>query len=404
MPVFSPDGTRLAYLAMTHPGYEADRYEIRLRSWPDGEETVLAKEWDRSPTSILWSRDGKTLYATAPNLGQHSLFAIDTATGEVRTLVEEGSVSPMEVVGDLIIYGHATITAPPDLYALDPAENRTWRITEINQDRTSTVRMGEYEQFSFPGWNNETVYGYIVKPADFDASKRYPVALLIHGGPQDWLGNRFHYRYNPQPYAGRGYAVIMIDYHGSIGYGQSFTDSIRNDWGGKPLTDLQKGLDAALATRPWMDGGNVSAFGASYGGYMINWIAGNWPDRFRCLVSHAGLFDLHSFYYSTEELWFPEWEFNGTPQSNPDGYNLHNPADHIDNWPPPMLVIQGRLDYRVPETQSLATFTALQRKGIPSQLLYIPDENHWVLKPKNNILWHSTILDWMDRWTGNAAA
>jgi dipeptidyl aminopeptidase/acylaminoacyl peptidase len=404
MPVFSPDGTRLAYLAMTHPGYEADRYEIRLRSWPDGEETVLAKEWDRSPTSILWSRDGKTLYATAPNLGQHSLFAIDTATGEFRTLVEEGSVSPMEVVGDLIIYGHATITAPPDLYALDPAENRTWRITEINQDRTSTVRMGEYEPFSFPGWNNETVYGYIVKPADFDASKRYPVALLIHGGPQDWLGNRFHYRYNPQPYAGRGYAVIMIDYHGSIGYGQSFTDSIRNDWGGKPLTDLQKGLDAALATRPWMDGGNVSAFGASYGGYMINWIAGNWPDRFRCLVSHAGLFDLHSFYYSTEELWFPEWEFNGTPQSNPDGYNLHNPADHIDNWTTPMLVIQGRLDYRVPETQSLATFTALQRKGIPSQLLYIPDENHWVLKPKNNILWHSTILDWMDRWTGNAAA
>jgi len=151
-----------------------------------------------------------------------------------------------------------------------------------------------------------------------------------------------------------------------------------------------------------MDGGNVTAFGASYGGYMINWIAGNWPDRFRCLVSHAGLFDLHSFYYSTEELWFPEWEFNGTPRSNPDGYNLHNPADHIDNWTTPMLVIQGRLDYRVPETQSLATFTALQRKGVPSQLLYFPNENHWILKPKNNIIWHSTILDWMDRWTGNA--
>lgn len=402
-PVFSPDGTRLAYLAMTRPGYEADQYEIRLRSWPDGEETVLAEEWDRSPNAILWSQDGMTLYATAPNLGQQSLFAIDTATGEVRTLVEEGSVSPVEIVGDRIIYGHANLTAPTDLYALDPVGNRTWRITEINRDRTSTVRMGEYEQFSFSGWNNETVYGYIVKPVDFDLSKRYPVALLIHGGPQDWLGNRFHYRYNAQSYAGRGYAVIMIDFHGSIGYGQSFTDSIRDDWGGKPLTDLQVGLDAALTTHPWMDGGNVSAFGASYGGYMINWIAGNWPEGFRCLVCHAGLFDLHSFYYSTEELWFPEWEFNGTPQSNPDGYNRHNPIDHIENWTTPMLVIQGGRDYRVPDGQSLATFTALQKKGVPSQLLYIPDENHWVLKPQNNIFWHSTIFDWMDRWTGNAA-
>lgn len=341
MPVFSPDGTRLAYLAMTRPGYEADQYEIRLRSWPDGEETVLAEEWDRSPNAILWSQDGMTLYATAPNLGQQSLFAIDTATGEVRTLVEEGSVSPVEIVGDLIIYGHANLTAPTDLYALDPVGNRTWRITEINRDRMSTVRMGEYEQFSFSGWNNETVYGYIVKPVNFDVSKRYPVALLIHGGPQDWLGNRFHYRYNAQSYAGRGYAVIMIDFHGSIGYGQSFTDSIQDDWGGKPLTDLQVGLDTALTAHPWMDGGNVSAFGASYGGYMINWIAGNWPERFRCLVCHAGLFDLHSFYYSTEELWFPEWEFNGTPQSNPDGYNRHNPIDHIENWTTPMLVIQG---------------------------------------------------------------
>lgn len=404
MPIFSPDGTTLAYLAMTRPGYEADRYEIRLMSWPGGEETVLAGEWDRSPTSIVWAQDGKTLYATAPNLGQHSLCAIDTGTGEVRTPVGQGYVSSVETAGNLLIYGHANITAPLDLYALDPAANLTWRITDINRDRLSAVRMGEYEQFSFSGWNNETVYGYIVKPVDFDASKEYPVALLIHGGPQDWLGNGFGSRWNPQPYAGRGYAVVMIDFHGSLGYGRAFTDSIRSDWGGKPLVDLQRGLDAALTEYPWMDGSNVSALGASYGGYMVNWIAGNWPGRFRCLVCHDGIFDTRSFYYSTDELWFPEWDFNGTPWYNPEGYGIGNPAEHVDNWTTPMLVIQGGMDYRVPETEGLAIFTALQRKGIPSEFLYFPDENHWVQKPRNSLFWYSTVLDWLDRWTGNTAA
>jgi len=403
-PVFSPDGTMLAYLAMTRPGYESDRYGIRLMSWPVREETVLAGECDRSPSSIAWSEDGKTLYATANELGQHPLFAIDTNTGKVRALVAQAHVSPVEVAKDLIIFGHANLTAPADLYALDPSKNLTWRITDINRDRLAAVRMGDYEQFSFSGWNNETVYGYIVKPVDFDPSKQYPVALLIHGGPQDSFGNEFHYRWNPQPYAGRGYAVVMIDFHGSIGYGQAFTDSIRNDWGGKPLVDLQKGLDAALDKYPWMDRGNVSALGASYGGYMVNWIAGNWPDAFRCLVCHDGILDTRSLYYSTDELWFPEWEFSGTPWSNPEGYGIHNPVEHIDNWTTPMLVVQGGKDYRIPETGGLSVFTALQRKGIPSKLLYFPDENHWVQQPQNSIFWHTTVLDWLDRWTGDTTA
>jgi dipeptidyl aminopeptidase/acylaminoacyl peptidase len=192
----------------------------------------------------------------------------------------------------------------------------------------------------------------------------------------------------------------MIDFHGSTGYGQAFTDAITGDYGGKPLEDLQKGLAAALARYPWMDGARVCALGASYGGYMINWIAGNWPDRFRCLVNHDGIFDERMMYYATEELWFPEWDMGGPYWLNPAGYEKDNPANHVDEWRTPMLVIHGALDYRVPLEQGIATFTALQRKGIPSQFLYYPDENHWVLSPANSIQWHETVLAWLARWLG----
>jgi dipeptidyl aminopeptidase/acylaminoacyl peptidase len=195
----------------------------------------------------------------------------------------------------------------------------------------------------------------------------------------------------------------MVDFHGSVGYGQAFTDSINGDWGGKPLVDLQKGLAAALQRYPWMDGDRVGALGASYGGYMINWIAGQWPDRFRCLVSHDGNLDERAAYFMTEELWFPEWDHRGTPWENPAGYAKHNPVDHVDKWQTPMLVIHGALDFRVVETAGMATFTALQRRGIPSKFLYFPDENHWVLKPHNSIQWHDTVLDWLDQWVKQTA-
>jgi dipeptidyl aminopeptidase/acylaminoacyl peptidase len=234
---------------------------------------------------------------------------------------------------------------------------------------------------------------------DFDANRKYPVAFLIHGGPQGSFGNHFHYRWNPQAYVGRGYAAVMVDFHGSTGYGQAFTDSISRDWGGKPLEDLKKGLAAALNRYPCMDGDRVSALGASFGGYMVNWIAGNWPDRFRCLVSHDGNLDERFAYYDTEELWFPEWDHGGTPWDNPENYEKHNPVNFVKNWKTPMLVIHGAFDFRVAETQGFGTFNALQRKGIPSKLLYFPDENHWVLKPQNSIFWHNTVLDWLDQWT-----
>jgi dipeptidyl aminopeptidase/acylaminoacyl peptidase len=400
-PVFSPDGKTLAYLAMARPGYEADRLKIILCSWPNGKKQVLTENWDHSPSTICWSADGKTIYAAAENIGQKSLFAIDVQTGSVRTIVKEGTVSSIGLAGDKIVFGLDMLHSPMELYSVKTDGTDIRKLTNINAEILLNARMGEYEQFSFAGWNDETVYGYIVKPVDFVPNKKYPVAFLIHGGPQGSFGNTFHFRWNPQIFAGAGYAVVMVDFHGSTGYGQNFTDSIRGDWGGKPLEDLKKGLAAALEHYPWMNGDRVAALGASFGGYMINWIAGAWPERFRCLVNHDGTLDERIAYYETEELWFPEWDHLGTPWENPAGYEKLNPISFVKNWKTPMLVIHGANDFRIPDTQGLSTFTALQRRGIPSKLLYFPDENHWVLKPANSILWHETVLAWLAQWLKN---
>jgi dipeptidyl aminopeptidase/acylaminoacyl peptidase len=400
-PVFSPDGKTLAYLAMTKPGYESDRFRIILRRWPGSLERVLTEDWDRSPSSICFSADGNTIYATAANTGQNSLFAVNVKTGATRTIVKEGNVGSPCIAEQRIVYGLSNLSSPVELYSINPDGGDVRRITNINSDKIATARMGQYEQFTFAGWNNEMVYCYVVKPIDFDPDKKYPVAFLIHGGPQGSFDNIFHYRWNPQAYAGAGYAVVMVDFHGSTGYGQAFCDSIRGDWGGKPLEDLQKGLAAALERYSWMDGERVGALGASFGGYMINWIAGNWPDRFRCLVNHDGNLCERMAYFDTEELWFPEWDHLGTPWDNPENYEKHNPVNFVKNWKTPMLVIHGGQDFRVADTQGLGTFNALQRRGIPSKLLYFPDENHWVQKPANSILWHETVIAWLDQWLKN---
>ncbi|MHC4265985.1 MAG: dipeptidyl-peptidase 5 [Planctomycetota bacterium] len=397
-PVFSPDDKTLAYLAMSRPGYESDRFRIVLCSWPDMKKRVLTENWDRSPSEIIFSEDSRTIYATANNLGQKSLFAIDINTGTEHTLVIDGRVGSPSVAEQRIIYGLNNLKSPTELYSVETDGSDIQAITTINAEKISTARMGDYEQFTFAGWNNEKVYSYIVRPVDFDPQKKYPVAFLIHGGPQGSFSNSFHYRWNPQAYAGAGYAVVMVDFHGSTGYGQAFTDSIRGDWGGKPLEDLQKGLKTALERYPWMDGDRVGALGASFGGYMVNWIAGNWPDRFKCLVNHDGNLDERMAYFDTEELWFPEWDHMGTPWDNPQAYEKHNPVNYVKNWKTPMLVIHGALDFRVVDTQGISTFTALQRLGIESRLLYFPDENHWVQKPQNSILWHETVIDWLDKW------
>lgn len=393
--VFSPDGKTLAYLAMARPGFEADRYQVMLMDVASGAKRKLAADWDRSAGSLHWRADGKALIVDAEDLGQHRLFSVDVASGKVTTLTDKGAVGAFDVRGDTVVYTQANLASGAQLFAMQPG-GRPRQLTQLNAERLADVRWGEYEQFSFAGANGETVYGHVMKPWNAEPGKKYPIAFLVHGGPQGSFGNGWSYRWNPQVYAGAGYATVFIDFHGSTGYGQKFTDSISGDWGGKPLVDLQKGLDAAVKKFPWLDRERSCALGASYGGYMMNWIAGNWNDGFRCLVNHDGVFDSRGMAYSTEEQWFTDWENGGAYFAAPDNHERFNPVHHVNKWKTPMLVIQGDLDFRIPTAQALGTFTALQRKGIDSQLLVFPDENHWVLKPANSVQWHHTVMRWLD--------
>ncbi len=397
-PVFSPDGKSLAYLSMARAGFEADKLRVIVRNWASGSEKRMTESWDRSADSLLFSADSQKLYLTADDVGQKGVFELDIAKGEIRTLLSKGSVAGLRLAGDKLVYSLHSLLSPTDLFSMPASGGASSQLTKFNAELMAQVKLGEPEQFNFKGANDETVYAYIVKPIDFDAKKKYPLAYLIHGGPQGSFGNDWHYRWNPQVYAAKGYVAIMVDFHGSTGYGQKFTDSISKDWGGKPLEDLQKGLAFALSKYPFIDKNRVCALGGSYGGFMVNYIAGVWNEPFKCLVSHDGNLDEIMAYYDTEELWFPEWEHGGTPWENREGYAKHNPIDHVAKWRVPMLIIHGAKDYRVVDTQGLSSFTALQRRGIPSKLLYFPDENHWVLKPANSVQWHEAVLEWMARW------
>jgi dipeptidyl aminopeptidase/acylaminoacyl peptidase len=396
-PVFLPNGD-LAYLAMERPTFEADRYQVMLRDARTGTTRALTKSWDRSVDRLGITADGRTLLASTDDLGQHALYAIDLKNGSPRRLVSTGQVDSYSPTKNAIVIALASLAAPNDLFLASMRASEPRRLTSVNRDVLGARAVNEYEQFTFAGWNGEPVHGYVMKPFGFTAGAKFPVAYLIHGGPQVSFQNQWSYRWNAQAFAGRGYGVVFIDYHGSPGYGQAFTDSISQDWGGKPLEDLQKGLAAALQKYPWLDGEKVCAAGASYGGFMTNWIAGNWPDRFKCLVTHDGIFDQRSMYYSTEELWFPEWDFGGSYFDKPELYEKFNPANHVKQWQTPMLVIHGELDYRVPDAQGIAAFTALQRRGIESRLVIFPNENHWVLKPNNSLQWHAEVLGWLDRY------
>ncbi|MFO7304737.1 MAG: S9 family peptidase [Gammaproteobacteria bacterium] len=399
-PVYSPDGQYLAWRATKRPGFESDRFHIVLLDRTTGERRALTDDWDRSVSTIQFSKDGRSLYTTADHFGQHPLWSIDIKSGKPTMLTGPGRVESFSVGDKEIVYTLASLKSPAELYAVSPRTGQIRELPKLNAERLAKLALGEPEQFTFVGANGETVYGYVMRPANFDPNRRYPVAFIVHGGPQVSFGNAWSYRWNPQTYAGAGYASVFIDFHGSPGYGQAFTDSISGDWGGKPLEDLQTGLAVALEKFPWLDGQRICALGASFGGYMINWIAGNWPEPFKCLVNHAGIFDSRFMGYTTEELWFTEWEHGGTPFEVPENYEKYNPANHVSKWRVPMLVIHGLRDYRVPYSQGIATFTALQRRGIPSRLVIFPDENHWVLKPANSIQWHREVEAWLDRWTG----
>ena len=405
-PVFSADGKTLYYRAMKRPGFEADRFALMAMDLATGSSREIAPKWDASADGITLSADGKSIYTTAQELGRHPLFAVSIDSGEVTSIFKDGSVGAFELAGDTLAVA-ANSMKTGDVIHITTADGKAplRAITPSAEKMLPDVRFGEYEQFRFPGWNNETVHAYVLKPWNYEEGKQYPVAFLIHGGPQGSFGDGWSYRWNPQTYAGQGYAVVMIDFHGSTGYGQTFTDSITGHWGDRPLEDLQKGWAAAQKKYAFLDGDRACALGASYGGYMINWLAGNWFDKkgnapFKCLVNHNGVFDTRSMGLVTEELWFTEWEFGGPLHEKPEGYERFNPARHIQKWKTPMMVVSGQNDFRVPIDQSLSTFTALQRRGIDSQLLYFPDENHWVLKPQNSLQWHDTVHGWLKKHLG----
>lgn len=400
-PVFSADGKTLFYRAMKRPGFEADRFGLMAMDVASGKVNEIAAQWDRSADGITLSADGQTIYTTAQDMGEHPLFAVNIANGAPTKLVGEGSISSFDIAGDALAFTRNSLKSGDQVFTSSTAAGAPQRaITQSAGEMLEGVNFGDFEQFSFKGWNDETVHGYVVKPHNYQEGKKYPVAFLIHGGPQGSFGNGWSYRWNPQTYAGQGYAVVMIDFHGSTGYGQAFTDAISQHWGDRPLEDLQKGWAAAQQKYSFLNGDKACALGASYGGFMVNWIAGNWNEPWKCLVNHDGVFDQRAMGYATEELWFTEWEQGGTPYDVPQNYEKFNPVNHVANWKKPMLVVQGQLDYRIPVEQGLATFTALQRQGIESKFLYFPDENHWVLKPHNSVQWHDTVNGWLKQHIG----
>ncbi len=399
-PVASPDGKTLYYLAMKEPAFEADRFGIMALDLATGQKHEVDPNWDRSAGNLAVSADGKTLFVTADDNGQHPLFAVNPLDGKVSKLVAEGSVSAFSLsAGKRVLLARDDLKRPSDLYTLNADGRDLKQVTHFNAERLKNAKMGDFEFFSFKGWNNEPVQGYVVKPVGYKRGQKYPVAFIIHGGPQGAMSNDWSYRWNPQTYAGQGFAVVTVNFHGSTGYGQAFTDSISGDWGGKPLEDLKAGWQAALGKYNFLDSSRACALGASYGGYMIYWIAGEWNQPWKCLVDHDGVFDARSMYYNTEELWFEEKENGGTQFEHPENYEKFNPLNHVNDWRVPMLVVHSGNDFRIPITQGLGAFTALQRKGIPSELLTFPDENHWVLKPHNSVQWHETVNAWLKKWT-----
>ncbi len=406
-PAFSPDGRLAVHRAMKRPGFEADRFGVILYDDATKTSRELDPTWDRSADELAFSGDSKSLYVLAGDVQHVRIFRMDAKTGAVKPLTGDGHIGGFDVAhgagGDVLVYTKDAMGHPPEVYALRPG-GLPVRLTHVTDRQLEGVEMSSYDSFTFKGWNDEEVHGWTVKPAGWKPGVKYPTVFLIHGGPQGSWEDSWSPRWNPEVWAGWGYGVVMVDFHGSTGYGQAFTDAISGHWGDRPLEDLQKGWAAAQAKNPWIDGSKACAAGASYGGFMTYWIAGVWNQPWTCLIDHDGVFDNRIMGYATEELWFSEWE-NGhaTPWEKPENYEKFNPVNHVADWTKPMLVIHNDKDFRIPVDQGIGAFTALQRKGVPSQFLNFPDENHWVLKPANSMEWHNTVQAWLAKWIGPEA-
>ncbi|HET9183849.1 MAG TPA: S9 family peptidase [Candidatus Angelobacter sp.] len=400
-PVYSPDGKWLAWRMQVRPGYESDRFRLVIYDRKSGQIHNLTENVDRWVEAVAWAPDSKTIYFTSEDKGDIPIYSIDIATpNQIHELLrganDELQVSPD---GKTLVFSRMSVQAPNGIYKLDIGSKEPVQLTHLNDPVLSQVIMPPMESFWFAGAGGTRVQGFLIKPPNFNARRKYPVKFLIHGGPQGQWGDEWSYRWNAELFAATGDdVVVMINPRGSTGYGQQFIDEINGDWGGKPYIDLMKGLDFAEQKFPFINKNRECALGASYGGYMIDWILGH-TNRFKCLVSHDGMFNTESAYGTTEELWFPEWEFKGTPWTNREMYRRWSPALFAPQFKTPTLVVHGQLDYRLDVSEGFQLFTTLQRLKVPSKMLYFPDEGHFVLKPQNSELWYRTVNGWVAEWT-----
>jgi dipeptidyl aminopeptidase/acylaminoacyl peptidase len=404
-PLYSPDGKYLAWRSQARAGFEADKWRLFLRDRQSGNTRDLTENFDRSVGSFAWQPDSCAIAFSAEDRGEAPIYVlpIDRTVKEPFHVQQIFHADDLAYGGDRRLYfTRMSIAAPNEIWGrsvgLGVDKASPWRVTRMNDAFLSQIDMQPLESFTFKGANGEDVQGFMVKPPGFDPSKKYPLKFLLHGGPQGAWGNEWTYRWNAELFAATGnYVVVMINFHGSTGHGQKFTDSISGDWGGKPSVDLMKGLDYVEKTYPFIDKNREATLGASYGGYMANWLLGH-TNRFKCIVSHDGMFNAESAYGTTEELWFPNWEFGGPPWKKRDVYRKWSPHEYATNFKTPTLVVHGQLDYRLDVSQGFDLFTTLQVLKVPSKMLYFPDEGHWVLKPQNSQLWYKTVNDWVDQW------
>ncbi|HEV8381910.1 MAG TPA: S9 family peptidase [Gemmatimonadales bacterium] len=399
-PRFSPDGSMLSWLAMERAGFEADRQRLMLLALPGrggrraanaaGQSGDATRGWDLSVGSYTWCPNSKCVYAVVEERGRDNIYRIDIP-GYKRTRVITGGVNTGVQVGPdnkTLVYLHQTNAQPAEVWVSGKA------LTHHNDSALATLDLPPLEEFGFVGALGDSVFGWSQKPPGFDPTKKYPLIYLIHGGPQGAWTDSWGPRWNNQMFAARGFVVAEVNFHGSTGYGQKFTDAISQHWGDYPYEDVMKGLDV-VARLPYVDSTRMGAAGASYGGYMVYWIAGH-TNRFKVLVDHDGVFNTTSMAGSTEELWFTDWEFGGTPYANRALYEKWSPLNFVSNWKTPMLIVHSQLDYRVDLSEGYQAFTAAKRMGVDAKFLYFPDEGHWVLRPRNRRIWWGTVLDWLE--------
>jgi len=398
-PAYSPDGKYIAYHAQLTPGYEADRWRVMLYDRESGKKVNLTEGFDRSAEELSWSADSKTIFFTAENETQKPVYAMAARAGaEPRKIIADtfNTAISFSADGETLAFERTSLTVPAEVFAAASDGSNVRQLSHQNDSILAALEMNPPETFWFEGAEGTKVQAMMIRPPKFDATKRYPLLVLLHGGPQTMWSNAWGYRWNAQVFSGAGYVTLMINRRGSTGYGQKFTDEITNDWGGKAYVDVMNGVDYSLKKYQFADGTRMAAAGGSYGGYMADWIATH-NGRFKAIVSHASVYDKVAM-YATEELWFEEHDMQGTPWTNPESYRKWAPvtyAGELGKYKTPTLVIAGERDFRVPYTQSLEFFNALQRQGVPSKLLVFPDEGHWVLKPQNSQFWYKTFLDWL---------